>query len=274
MNCLAARRHKGLACGPALFLLALVLLPVALLVGCRSQPQLHQFEGTALDTGYHITLHADLDDGARELLGAGIQGELVSLEQDLARLLLPLRQARRALLPGAANDDDPLVDSLVQMSRALAVDRLDALLENRGIEHAMLELGGVVRTRGQDGGRPWRLALDRPGIPERETSWLRLGDAALVHLDAGVGAARDAIEGGEWGPSPLVGRLLAVSVVAPTALEADRQARELMTAGPEAVVQAAERAVRIVVLTSQGIEIHHGSALEAYIEESPKGEHT
>ncbi|PXX97489.1 FAD:protein FMN transferase [Halomonas sp. LBP4] len=273
MSFLAARRNKGPACGPALFLLAL-LLPVTLLVGCRSQSPLHQFEGTALGTGYHITLHADLDEGARERLVAGIQGELVNLEQDLARLLVPLRQARRALLSGAANDDDPLADSLLQMSRALAVDRLDALLENRGIEHAMLELGGVVRTRGQTGGRPWRLALDRPGLPEQEASWLRLGDAALVHLDARDGAGQWIIEGGEPGGLLSVSRLLAVSVVAPTALEADRQARELMTAGPEAVAQAAERAVRIVVLTSQGIEIHHGTALEAYLEESPKGEHT
>ncbi|WP_170064061.1 FAD:protein FMN transferase [Halomonas heilongjiangensis] len=261
---------------PALFLFALVWLPVTLLVGCRSQSPLHQFEGTALETGYHITLYADLDDGARELLKAGIQGELVSLEQDLALWLVPLRQALGALSPGTEAADEPLADVLLQMTRALAVDRLDALLESHGIEHAMLELGGVVRTRGQAGGRPWRLALDRPGLPGEGAPGLRLGDAALVHLDAKTAVLQQeqAIVGGEPEEQPSASRLLTVSVVAPTAVEADHQARELMAAGPDAVAQAADRPVRIVVLTSQGIEIHHGSALEAYLEESPKGEHT
>ncbi|MDI5986105.1 FAD:protein FMN transferase [Halomonas sp. M4R5S39] len=266
MISVAARRDTGPALRPALFLFALVWLPVTLLVGCRSQSPLHQFEGTALDTGYHITLYADLDDGARELLKAGIQGELVGLEQELALWLVPLRHALGALSPGAESADEPQVDVLLQMTRALAVDRLDALLEGHGIEHAMLELGGVVRTRGQAGGRPWRLALDRPGLPGEGAPGLRLGDAALVHLDAKTAVLQQATLGGEPGEQPAARRLLSVSVVAPTAVEADRQARELMSAGPDAVAQAADRPVRIVVLTPQGIEIHHGSALEPYLE--------
>ena len=144
----------------------------------------------------------------------------------------------------------------------------DAVLGDFGIEHAMLELGGVVRTRGQAGGQPWWLALDRPGLRGQAPLRLRLDDAALVHLDSGMEVARETDEDGDPAPAD---RLLAVSVMAPSALEADRRARELMAAGPEAVALAAERAVRIVVLTSQGIEIHHGSALEAYLEEAPGG---
>ncbi|MFY0990398.1 FAD:protein FMN transferase [Halomonas sp. C05BenzN] len=263
MTSLAARRYKGLACGPALFLFTLVMLPMSLLAGCRSQPPLHQFEGTALGTGYHITLHADLDDRARERLQAGIQGELVSLEQDLARLRVPLRHARGPLPAGVGSDSTSLAQRLLQMARALAVDRLVALLLDHAVEHAMIELGGMVRVRGPAGRRAWRLALDRAGMPREEGPRLRLADAALVRLDD----MPMPLAGGERAAPLAASRLLAVSVVAPTTIEAERQARELMAAGPEALEPFLDRAVRIVVLTSQGIEIHHGSALETYLEE-------
>ncbi len=254
MISLAVRRYPGLALRPALFLCAL-LMPVALLGGCRQQGDWQHLEGVALDTGYHITLNGDLQAAERDLLMAAIQGELASLETEsetLRGLLLagwPTRDA--AQLPFLAS----LLEALRGAEQARAVDRLDAVLAEFGIDHAMVELGGVVRTRGQAGRRPWRLALDRSGLDDAPAPPLRLRDAALVTREQ-PGDAVMPDGGGE--------RLLAVSVVADTAEQADRRARELLLAGPSAADM--EQAIRLVVLRPQGIDIQYGTALEPLLE--------
>lgn len=255
MNSLAARRQAGPAMGPALFLLAL-LVPASLMSGCRQQSVWQDLEGVVLETGYHITLNGDLqDEGHYLLLVAAIQGELASLESEFAALhglllsSLPLRDTRAAEFPA------PLIEALREVQQARAVDRLDSVLAEFGFEHAMIELGGVVRTRGSGGRQPWRLALGSGGLSEALEPSLMLSDAALVTRLALGQAGRHAT--GE-------GRLMAVSVVAPSAELADRQARKLLGAGM--TEDAMEQAARLVVLTPQGIEIHYGAALEPLLD--------
>lgn len=248
MISLAARRYLGLAIRPALFLCA--LLTFATLTACRDASEWHYFEGVALDTGYHITLNADLDAGEREPLWAAIQGELASLDSAVA--LGKRLQALR--LPGMSTAWRTEFEPLMRRQHARAVDRLDALLAEFGIADAMIELGGVVRTRGSaDGERPWRLALDRTGLPEAGVK-LRLRDAALVTLYA---ESTVDLDDGR--------RILAVSAVAPSAERADREARRLLVQG-DAPMKDNEHAVSWVVLTPQGIEIHYSDALEALLE--------
>jgi hypothetical protein len=251
MISLAARRHPGLAMRPALFLFAL-LMPLVLLAGCRQQGEWLQLEGVALGTGYHITLNGDLTQEERVLLEAAIQGELASLDTDreaLARLLVAGR------LPGR---DWPAYDGvsgqLLALLHARAVDRLDGVLEEFAVAHGMIELGGVIRTRGMAGRHPWRVTLPHTGLASAPDLRLRLQDSALVSRTAPEPAGREA-------PGPA--RLLAVSVVASSAEAADRLARELLAADPDEIT---EQPARLVVLTPQGIELVTGSALEPLLE--------
>ncbi|WP_416137168.1 FAD:protein FMN transferase [Halomonas sp. HK25] len=251
MISLAARRHPGLAIRPALFLFAL-LMPLALLVGCRQQGEWLQLEGVALGTGYHITLNGDLGEGESALVEAAIQGELVSLDSQweaieglLSELRLPLPGERRAVA---------IDETLREHLQALAVDRLFRVLDDFGIANAMVELGGVQRTSGMAGRHPWRVRLPRSGLGDAPEPTLRLQDTALVTRVVPQPAMIDAAASD---------RILAVSAVAPCAEAADRLARGLLAAAP---VDTLEHPVRLVVLTQQGLELHTGSALEPMLD--------
>lgn len=248
----AARRHPGLAVRPALFLLALATL----LAGCR-QAGWQDHEGVALDTGYHLTLNGGPQRKAFEPLRAAIQGELANLERDYAiqRRLVALVQAPRL---GELPSLSQALAAWRHEHQARAVDRLDAVLGEFGIEDARIELGGFLRVRGRapDGG-PWRFAIDHAWLPAPDGARVSLRDASLVTLEAD--AAMD------LAAAPVASRRrIAATVVAPSAVQALHQARRLLR--EEGAGAAEERQARLVVLTPQGIDIQDGVGLEALLE--------
>lgn len=245
------RRHSGLAMRPALFLFAL-LMPLALMAGCRQQGEWHQLEGVALGTGYHITLNGDLAEGESALVEAAIQGELASLDSQIQAFEVLLEAARLPLLvePPAGLTGEILREHL----QALSVDRLFRVFNDFGIANAMVELGGVQRASGTYGRTPWRVRLPRSGLGDASEPVVRLQDAALVTRAAPRPAGVEA---------PTTARILAVSAVASSAEAADRLARSLLAAAPDDTL---EHPVRLVVLTLQGLESHAGSALEPLLE--------
>lgn len=250
MISLAARRHPGLAMRPALFLFAL-LMPLALMAGCRQQGEWHQLEGVALGTGYHITLNGDLAEGEPALVEAAILGELASLDSHM-QVLEGLLEASR--LPCLAEPPSGMTNALVRgQLHALAVDRLFGVFDDFGIANAMVELGGVQRASGTYGRQPWRVRLPRSGLGDASEPVLRLQDAALVTLTARHAGA----------DAPTTLRILTVSAVASSAEAADRLARSLLVASPDDTL---EHPARIVVLTPEGLEFHIGSALEPLLE--------
>ncbi|RCV91023.1 FAD:protein FMN transferase [Billgrantia montanilacus] len=262
MISLASRRFAGLAHGgPALFMFLLLMLPMALLSACRSQFQEHLYQGTALGTGYHITLYADLDAHERERIAVGIQGELAQLQSQREALLGSLAAAfsanpyTRAVAPVSFGDE------LERLIHALAVDRLTEWLTELEVEHMMVEVGGVIRTRGLPPGGGWWLSLEHAGLPEQgKRRRINLTDAALVHRL--VRPHPVAI--------PVLPRTLGITVVAATASEASRQALLLMAADQQGTTpsrtMAVDSAARIVVKTPQGIEIRYTTAMEPWFE--------
>lgn len=257
MTPFASGRLSGLALyGPARFLLAVSV--VLGLSACREQSNEHYLHGTALETGYHITLHADLDQAEIAELEAGIQGELATLERRRSAFTQALDAAfDRFWIPasGLRHETD-------RAAHSLAVDRLTHWLEGyRLAPDAMLvEVGGVQRGQGKHPEKGWRLSLEQAGLPGADGArHLRLRDAALVQRFA----RQDVV--------PLVALTtpLAISVIAPSAVEAMHQASLLMQAEPADALSLAESmdsAARVVVKTSQGIEIQHTAALEPWLE--------
>ncbi|RDB44397.1 hypothetical protein DU490_02165 [Halomonas sp. DQ26W] len=262
MISLASRRLAGLAQGgPALFMFLLVMLPMALLSACRSQLQEQLYQGTALGTGYHITLYADLDADDSERISIGIQGELAQLQQQRAALLGTLVAAFSVTPRILTAPPASLGDELERLMHALAVDRLTEWLVEGQIEHMMVEVGGVIRTRGLPPGDAWWLSLEHAGLPEQGVGRrISLTDAALVHRL--VRPSPVAI--------PALPRTLGISVVAATASEASRQALLLIAADRQGIAPSQaldmDSAARIVVKTPQGIEILYTTAMELWIE--------
>lgn len=142
----------------------------------------------------------------------------------------------RKLVPGLRLD-------LSAIAKGYGVDEIGRLLERRDLRNYMVEIGGEVFARGRaEGGRPWRLGIDRPAegaLPGRELS-------AVVEL-AGRGLATSGgyrnffIENGKRyahfidprSGRPVRHRLASVSVIAPSCMEADAAATSVMVLGPD-----------------------------------------
>ncbi|MCE8014716.1 hypothetical protein HOP62_01335 [Halomonas sp. MCCC 1A17488] len=253
----ALGRHTGLALsGPARLLLPVLM--VLVLSACRDQSDEHLIQGTALGTGYHITLYADLDQTQVAALEAGIQGEMATLERQRSVFTHALATAFRRFwiaTPGLQHEVD-------RQTHVLAVDRLVQWLEEHRPAPAavLVELGGVLRAQGESPDGGWRLSLELAGLPGPDGArHLRLRNAALVHRFARQ----------ERVPLLTLTTPLAVSVIAPSASEAMHQASRLMQADPEhalALAESMDSAARVVVKTPQGIEIQHTAALEPWLE--------
>lgn len=254
---LAHGRLSGLALyGPALFFL---MLSSFLLSACRQQVDEQLYQGTALGTGYHITLYADLGAGQAAEIEAGIQGELANLE---AQREVLIRASVAAFAPFWVAPTVALQHEVDRRFHALAVDRLTLWLGHHAIAPAavLVEVGGVMRGLGTPPAGAWRLSLEQPGLPGPEGArHVRLQDAALVHRFVQQEAA-----------APLVtpATPLSVSVIAADAGTAMREASLLIHAGPEEAIRLADEldsAAKVVVKRPQGIEIHHTAALEPWL---------
>lgn len=133
-------------------------------------------------------------------------------------------------------------------AKGYAVDRIAELLDAEGMTDYMVEIGGEVRTRGENAaGSPWRIAIESPtGGGGHVRRILELSNAAM----ATSGDYRNYFEFGERRYShtidPRVGApvshdLAAVTVVDDQASFADAMATALLVLGPEKGMQLAER---------------------------------
>jgi thiamine biosynthesis lipoprotein len=159
-------------------------------------------------------------------------------------------------------------DSRIQLDfNALAqgytVDVVARFLESRGIKNYLIEIGGEILAKGKnEKGEDWRVGIERPDLNEGDDinglhSVIRLSDAAL----ATSGSYRKFIEkdGKIYSHTidPLTGKpvnhsVLSVSVIAPTAMDADAYATVFMVLGEEKALELAKkRGLPIQIISSK-----------------------
>jgi thiamine biosynthesis lipoprotein len=131
------------------------------------------------------------------------------------------------------------------VAKGYAVDRVAVALEELGLRHFFVEVGGEIVTRGRrPGGGPWRIGVDRPvpGAPPGADLQrvLRLNDAAVATSGDYRNILHDETAGGSWTHlfDPRDGRPVrrmagSVTVVADTCLKADGLATTLFVMGPD-----------------------------------------
>jgi thiamine biosynthesis lipoprotein len=148
--------------------------------------------------------------------------------------------ALRKALPGLRVDLDAIAPGY-------AVDLIAERLEASGIANYMIEVGGEVRVHGRNAeGGPWRIGIERPDEQGRSV-------ARVLHLESMAvstsGDYRDFFEAGGQRYShtldPRTGRpvthgLASVTLLRPTAAEADGLATGLSVLGSEAGFALAE----------------------------------
>ena len=151
-------------------------------------------------------------------------------------------------LAGRARKRASLQIDLCGIAKGYAVDRMVAVLQRHGVEHALAALDGELRALGsQADGQPWAVALESPqpgrraahGVIELQdlavaTSgdyrrFVQVGDARLAHTMDG---RRDA---------PVHNDVASVTVLAPTCMDADAWATALLVAGSGAGLALAQR---------------------------------
>jgi thiamine biosynthesis lipoprotein len=158
------------------------------------------------------------------------------------------RHVRTAASPSALGKDrrDIRVD-LSGIAKGFGVDKVAEHLERIGVDYYLVEIGGELRARGYNArGGVWRVGIERPaalGAPQRI---VRLGGQGLATSGdyrifferdgARYSHILDARDG-----RPVDHGLASVSVIAPTAMQADALSTALMVLGPEEGLELARR---------------------------------
>lgn len=160
-----------------------------------------------------------------------------------------------------------------------AVDRFAALLEARGVESWLAEIGGELRARGHKrDGAPWAVAIERPSEGER-------GIAKVVPLvDMALATSGDYRHYFEEGGrryshtidprtgAPIDHKLASVSVLTPLCRDADAWATALSVLGPdEGYTVAVRESLAALFLVRDGETYREVAtpAFERYLEANP-----
>ncbi len=136
------------------------------------------------------------------------------------------------------------------VAKGYGVDRVGLLLEEKGIVHYLVEIGGEVRARGRNArGEWWRLGISTPS----ETAGLADIQVAVPLRDRAMATSGNyrnfyEVDGVKYGHTinPFTGfpeknLLLSASVTAPDCATADALATAFMVLGPEKALALAEQ---------------------------------
>ena len=154
---------------------------------------------------------------------------------------------------------DLFVD-LSTVGEGYAADHLARLMEQEGISRYLVSVGGALVSRGMNGeGKPWRVAIQKP--TDRENAVQAIVDIN-GHGISTSGSYRNYYEldgkrishviDPQTG-QPISHKLVSVTVIAPTALEADGWDTGLMVLGPEKAQQVVrEQGLAVYMIVKEG----------------------
>ena len=154
---------------------------------------------------------------------------------------------------------DLFVD-LSTVGEGYAADHLARLMEQDGISRYLVSVGGALVSRGMNGeGKPWRVAIQKP--TDRENAVQAIVDIN-GHGISTSGSYRNYYEldgkrishviDPQTG-QPITHKLVSVTVIAPTALEADGWDTGLMVLGPEKAQQVVrEEGLAVYMIVKEG----------------------
>jgi thiamine biosynthesis lipoprotein len=139
---------------------------------------------------------------------------------------------------------------LSALAKGYGVDKIAALLEEKGVLNYMVEIGGEVKTLGSKNSKPWAIAIESPNLENKEKSYqrvLKLSSKAM----ATSGNYRNFFKEGSRHYShtidfktgrPVSHTLASVSVIDDSScMNADAWATALMSMGFEKGLEIAEK---------------------------------
>ncbi len=164
---------------------------------------------------------------------------------------------------------------LSAIAKGYGVDEIARYIESLGGRHYLVEIGGELRVKGQNGqGQDWRVAVEKPTAELGSVQEvISVGDRGIAtsgdyrnyyELDGQrVSHTIDPVTG-----KPITHRLVSVTVVAPTCMEADGLATALMVMGTEkGLAFAAEQDLPVFMITKtdEGFREDFSSAFKPFL---------
>lgn len=157
-------------------------------------------------------------------------------------------------------DIPDLYVDLSTVGEGYAADHLARLMEQEGISRYLVSVGGALVSRGMNAeGKPWRVAIQKP--TDRENAVQAIVDIN-GHGISTSGSYRNYYElDGKrishvidpQSGQPIQHNLVSVTVIAPTALEADGWDTGLMVLGPEKAKEVVrEQGLAVYMITKEG----------------------
>lgn len=166
---------------------------------------------------------------------------------------------------------------LSSIAKGFGVDKLAEHLEQLGLQHYLVEIGGELRGKGNNlKGQPWRIAIEKPEFAQGSASQITV---PLHNLGmATSGNYRNYFEDEQGNRlshiidpktlRPISHNLASITVFAPTTMTADGLSTGLFVLGADKALEIAERenlAIFLIVKKEQDYETKMSSAFEKLI---------
>lgn len=172
-------------------------------------------------------------------------------------------------------DVPSLYVDLSTIGEGFGADKVAEFLEARGVHHYLVEIAGASRSRGVNAkGEPWKLAIQKPTDELEDIQAIIIPDGRAVSTS---GSYRNyyELDGKRYSHiidpasgKPITHKLVSVTVITPTAMEADGLDTALMVMGPEKAMAFAKQqnlAVYLVSKTAQGFKAEYSPAFAPYL---------
>ena len=238
--------------------------------------------GTASDGALDITVGPLVD-----LWGFGAAGDIVTPPSSEAIASAQGRVGQESLVfdPKALTLTKlmPVALDVSSLAKGYAVDKVAQWLTARGINDYLVEVGGEMRLAGlSPRGTPWRIAIEQPEAGARSVA------GAILLSDVSVATSGDyrnyfEADGKRYSHTidprtgyPVDHDLVSVTVVHPSAMQADAWATAFTVLGTErgrAVAEARSLAVYFIQRGADGFVHSHTPQFARYLEDAVAGSH-
>lgn len=164
---------------------------------------------------------------------------------------------------------------LSSIAKGFGVDKVAAILNHYHIDNYLVEIGGEVMVKGTKiDGTPWRIAIEKPTtdtravqqvIEPKNMAMATSGDYRNYYEEDGQRFSHiiDPRTG-----YPINHKLVSVTVLAPTCMEADGYATAMMVLGAKAALKLAQKqhlAVLLIEKQESGFKVEYSDAFKPYL---------
>lgn len=211
------------------------------------------------------------------LWGFGPEGSLdrVPDPQTLQQRLAWVGMDKLQVQPqGLVKTTPELYIDLSSIAKGYGVDQIAEYLSSLSMTNYMVDIGGEVKTRGQNGqSQPWRIAIEKPDSGNRVQEIITPGDMAV----ATSGDYRNYFEqqGQRYSHTidpktgqPIQNRLISVTVLDPSCMTADGFATAFGVLGPEkslALANQLQMPIFMLVKTDTGLVELYSDTFKPYL---------